>query len=88
MDNLLDVSSNDNEIDVDGNSSTFETALETTVSNPQLSSSTKKKKVQTTSFQDALLDAIANPHYSFKRHLKFMIPIKPFYFHFYRTLKN
>ncbi|KAF0755013.1 hypothetical protein FWK35_00009849 [Aphis craccivora] len=51
MDNLLD----------GGNSSTFETSsLENTVSKPQLWSSIKKK-VQTTSFQDALLDAITNP---------------------------
>jgi len=44
---------------VEGNSSTFESLLENNVS--QQLSSTKKKKVQTTSFQDALLDAIINP---------------------------
>jgi len=86
MDHTLDVSSNDHEIDVEGNSSTFE-ALESSVSKTQLSSNTKKK-IQTTSFQDTLLDAITTPPLFFQTPPEVDDPDKLFLLSFLPDIKK
>ncbi|CAI6355336.1 unnamed protein product [Macrosiphum euphorbiae] len=87
MDNALDVSSNDNEVDVEGNSSSLETPLECSVTKTKLSSSSKKK-AQTTSFQDALLDAITNPSLFFQTPPEVDDPDKAFLLSFLPDIKK
>jgi len=89
LDNVLDVSSNDIEIDVeDNNSSTFETSLKSTVSKTQLSSASTKKEVPTTSFQDALLHAITNPPLFFQKPPEVDDPDKAFLLSFLPDIKK
>lgn len=75
---------------MESNSSILENpSLESTVSKKlQLSSSTKKKKVQTTSFQDALLDAITNPPLYFQTPPEVDDPDKAFLLSFLPDIKK